>query len=388
MTQISTTACASKDRSRYWHETIAATYFPLDLTFADAARFAGELNLWRLGEVSLSRLTSQPLQYRRLLHHFKVEREEHFLVTVPVRSEVFFSQCGKDVRCRPGGLILERSHEPYVFGHDRPADLWVMKVAASALGGRIRQPDRFCSMQFDASGGGGGLFRDMLALIARRIDGVSVELRATVGRQLVDLLVLALKDDERTLTAGASAVRAAHLARIESFIRNHIGDPDLDPEAIARACRISTRYLHELFRDTNQTLGSWIRDRRLEACRESLADPAQKRTVAEIAYQGGFGDQAQFSRAFKAQYGLPPREYRERALQRSLASRRSSRAPQAPQARDQAGADREFEQFGRREWGEPDSQRLVDAEQNREPREAAAEDDRIPRQDDRERAEE
>jgi AraC-like DNA-binding protein len=316
VTKISTAACAPKERSRHWHEAIASAYFPLDLTFHDADQFAGELSEWRLGDVSLSRLTSQPLEYRRLLQHFKGEREEHFLVTVPVQSEVFFSQCGKDVRCRPGGLILERSHEPYIFSHDQPADLWVLKVAGSALGGRIRQPDRFCSMQFDTSRGGGGLFCDMLEIIPRRIDDMSPELRATVGRQLVDLLVLALKDDERTLTAGGSAVRAAHLARIESFIRSHVGDPNLDPDTIARACRISTRYLHELFRDTNQTLGSWIRDQRLEACGEALADPSRKQTIAEIAYRWGFGDQAQFSRAFKAHFGAPPREYREQALHR------------------------------------------------------------------------
>jgi AraC-like DNA-binding protein len=325
VTQISTAACAPQDRSRHWHETIASTYFPLDLKFADAAAFAGELNLWRLGDVSLSRLTSQPLMYRRLAHHLKSERDEHFLVTVPVRSEVFFSQCGKDVRCRPGGLILERSHEPYVFSHDEPAELWVMKVSAAALGGRIRKPDRFCSMQFDTTRGGGGLFYDMLGIVPRRFDDMSSELRAVVGRQLVDLLVLALKDDERTLTAGSSAVRSAHLLRIETFIRGRLGDADLDPETIANACGISTRYLHELFRDTNQTLGSWIRDQRLEACREALADPLRKQTVAEIAYQWGFNDQAQFSRAFKAQFGAPPREYRERAL-RPGASKPPSRA--------------------------------------------------------------
>ena len=276
--------------------------------------------MWRLGDVSLSRHTSQPLQYRRLLQQLKAERDEHFLVTVPVQSEVFFSQCGKDVRCGPEGLILERSHEPYVFSHDHPADLWVMKVTGSALGGRIRQPDRFCSIQFDASRGSGGLFRDVLEIISRRIEDMSPELRATVGRQLVDLLVLALEEDERTLTAGDSAVRAAHLARIESFVRGHVGDPNLDPDAIARACRISTRYLHELFRDTNQTLGSWIRDQRLESCFDALADPARKQTVAQIAYQWGFGDQAQFSRSFKARYGVPPREHREQALRRRSSS--------------------------------------------------------------------
>ena len=96
-----------------------------------------------------------------------------------------------------------------------------------------------------------------------------------MGQQLVDLLVLALKADERTLTTGNSTVREAHLTRIEAFVRRNMGDPELDPEAIARGCGISTRYLHELFRDTNQTLGSWIRDQRLEACREALRDTVQ-----------------------------------------------------------------------------------------------------------------
>jgi AraC-like DNA-binding protein len=130
---------------------------------------------------------------------------------------------------------------------------------------------------------------------------------------LIDLLVLALKADERTLTTGNSTVREAHLTRIEAFVRKRMGDSALDPETIARGCGISTRYLHELFRDTNQTLGSWIRDQRLEACRESLRDFSNRQTVAEIAYRFGFGDQAQFSRAFKAQFGLPPKEYRDQA---------------------------------------------------------------------------
>jgi AraC-like DNA-binding protein len=142
---------------------------------------------------------------------------------------------------------------------------------------------------------------------------MSAETRATVGNQLIDLLVLALKADERTLTTGNSTVREAHLTRIEAFVRRHMGEPDLGPEAIARGCGISTRYLHELFRDTNQTLGSWIRDQRLEACREALRDPSNRQTVAEIAYRWGFGDQAQFSRAFKAHVGVPPKEYREQA---------------------------------------------------------------------------
>lgn len=310
-TVFSTSQAETAHRSHHWHEAIARAYFPLELQFRHPDSFNGDLAIWQLGDVSLSRLTSDALTYRRRPHHFKAEREEQFLITIPARSEIFFAQCGKDVRCNPGGLLLERSHEPYEFSHSEAADLWVLKVDATALGGHIRFPDRFCSMVFDATNGAGGMLVDMVNLIPGRFDAMNEEVRATIGQQLVDLFVLSLKADERTLTSGASSVRAAHLTRIERYVRLNLQNPDLDMETIARACGISTRYLHELFRDTNQTLGQWIRDQRLAACQAALRDPANRQTVAEIAYRWGFSDQAQFSRAFKSHIGASPTEYRE-----------------------------------------------------------------------------
>ena len=314
MLRISTSGTAERERSRHWHEAIAQAYFPLDLQFRRPESFSGELEEWRLGSVSLSRLRSDALRYRRLAHHLAGEREECFLVTVPVTSAVYFEQGGRDVLCPPGGLLVERSHEPYVFSHDEAADLWVMKISAEALAGQISRPDRFCSMRFDATTGSGALLRDVLDLLPRRLPTMSAELCSTVGRQLVDLVALALKEDGRTLTAGGSSVRAAHLLRIEAFVRERIGDADLDPEAIAAGCQISTRYLHELFRDTGRTIAGWIRDLRLDRCRAELADPSRRRTIAEIAYRAGFSDQAQFSRLFKARFGASPRDYRELIL--------------------------------------------------------------------------
>ncbi|MBN9136757.1 helix-turn-helix domain-containing protein [Agrobacterium pusense] len=312
-TSITTGATRAPDRSRHWHEAIASAYFPLDLRFREADRFSGDLTTWRFGDVSISRLTSDSLQYLRLPHHFRGAREEEFLVTVPAKAEVYFSQSGRDVKCRPGGFILERSSEPYQFSHAEPADMWVLKVDADALTGRLRAPDRFCTLQFEANNGAGGLFNDMLQLLPARFDGMTQEARATVGRQLVDLLVLAIKADDRVLTSGNSTVRAAHLARIEAYIRTNLHEFDLGPERIAQACGISTRYLHELFKDTDQTVRGWIRDQRLAACRDALADPNNNQTAAEIAYRWGFSDQTQFSRVFKAHFGVPPGEFREKA---------------------------------------------------------------------------
>lgn len=309
-TTITTKGVDLAGRSRHWHEAIGQAYFPLDLSFRRPEAFDGELSMWQLGEVSLSRLTSDALMYRRLPKHLQVQGPEEFLVTLPAKSELLFAQGGREVRANPGAFFIERSHEPYEFSHAEPADLWVMKLSLAMLGGRVRAPDRFCSLQFDATNGANGLFVDMVHLIPQRYDAMSEEARSMVGRQLADLLALALQSDERVLSSGGSTVRMAHLARIESFVRRHIDNPDLGPDEVAAGCGVSVRYLHELLRDTNQTLGSWIRDQRLAAAREDLTNPRDKRAIGEIAYARGFADQAQFSRAFRQHYGISPKEAR------------------------------------------------------------------------------
>lgn len=309
--EFSTQGTPGPKRSAEWHRAIASAYFPLELVFRDAARFDGRLAIWQIGEVSLSRLTSEALSYHRRAGHLRsVSGEEEYLVTVPVSSPVSFRQCGKEVHCAPGGFILERSHEPYDFAHASAADLWVLKVSARMLAGRIRAPDRFCSLGFDASAGAGGLLADMLPLLPRRLGSLGRESRAAVGRQLVDLIGLAVAEDPRTLTSGQSSVRLAHLTRIEALVRRRLSEPGLDAAAIAREVGISVRYLHDLFRDTGQPVGQWIRDQRLEAARAALADPGNRQSIATIAYACGFNDQAQFSRSFRDGFGLSPREYR------------------------------------------------------------------------------
>ena len=106
---ISTRGIDVSVRSRHWHETIARTYFPLDLSFQRPEAFDGELSSWDLGDVSLSRLTSDPLMYRRLPKHFREPGPEEFLVTLPAKAELRFAQGGKEVRANPGAFLVNAS---------------------------------------------------------------------------------------------------------------------------------------------------------------------------------------------------------------------------------------------------------------------------------------
>ncbi|GAA2782859.1 hypothetical protein GCM10010521_71870 [Streptomyces rameus] len=113
---------------------------------------------------------------------------------------------------------------------------------------------------------------------------------------------------------GASPVDGL-LRDIMAFIEDHLADAGLSPASIAAAHHISVRYLHHLFQRDRRTVGTYVRQRRLERCRADLADPALVgRGVGQVGRRWGFRDPAVFSRAFKSAYGVTPGAYRKRLL--------------------------------------------------------------------------
>ena len=109
--------------------------------------------------------------------------------------------------------------------------------------------------------------------------------------------------------------RAEILLTVESFIDANLGDPGLNPEKIARASFISTRYLHKLFESEGTSVCHWIRRSRLECCRRDLRDPAlAHQTILAIASRWGLPGAQHFSRVFRDEYGCSPKEYRREAL--------------------------------------------------------------------------
>ena len=297
-------------RAGAWSRAIAETYFPLHLSYRDPAGFAGQLERRTLGPVSLSRLASEAAQYERRPDHITHTREEEYLITVPRLGPVEFRQLGRDVRCDPGGFLVERGDEPYRFSYGAGNDLAVLKVPKRALAEKLRDPDRFCARIIDARGGLPGLFTAMMDQLLR-LPATERQAAGVLGRQIVEVLALALDERLGDDDSVKTAVRAGHLRRAEQVIRQSLSSPALTPDAVADACGISKRYLHELFSDTNKTVSQFIREERLIAARDAIAT-APALQLAEIAYRYGFSDQAQFSRLFKSLFGLTPSDWRSR----------------------------------------------------------------------------
>ena len=147
-----------------------------------------------------------------------------------------------------------------------------------------------------------------LATLARDAETMSAQEFQSVCQMIGDIVLLALSCNA-DLMSGEKSIRAATLARIKGIVRSRVADPDCSPGGIAKQCKLSLSYVHNLFRDEGQTIGEFIKSERLQRAHHLLKSPFGPRmTVTDVALECGFSNSSHFSRAFKQAFGLPPRD--------------------------------------------------------------------------------
>ncbi|QEA40141.1 AraC family transcriptional regulator [Pistricoccus aurantiacus] len=311
-----------------WTQLVSQTYFPLTLHYGDHDEdiFQGSLKVWKAegSGYSLSRLCSDRAEYSRSRSQISEDNHSSFLVTIPLRTSVFFSQHGKSLSCPPGHFIVEQGDAPYRFGYKTPNDMWVFKIPCGSMKTRIRRPERYSQHCFSAQKGIGCAFVEFLMICSQHVDECSVEEQNRLFEQALGMLSMVLEQDERVLNSDQSHLKTAHLVRIERYISVNLGDPDLTPARIAHFCGISLRYLHKLFSGSGYTVSEWVRLQRLEAAHRELESIPEGIHIGEIAYRWGFSNQAQFCRMFRQQFGYSASELRNSSSRQSKFNRQNA----------------------------------------------------------------
>ncbi len=292
-----------------WQTAVSQAYFLLDTEARRDGPFKGQLQAWPLGPISVTRIACDPVLYRRKPAHLRDARDDAILISIPTAARVHFSQNARDVICDPGGFVIERSDAPYEYWHADPDVQWVVKVPREAVQARIGSAERFLGLSVDARSGLAAYFLSSLSCAIQHADALDDQVGAASGTHLLDLLCLALQNDQRALASNDGPVRRAHLERAEAFINANLKDPALSPARVAEGCGISLRYLQRLFGDTGLTVSDYIRDQRLARCHEDLIAGRPDR-ISTVAYRWGFTDHAQFCRHYRAHFGRTPSEAR------------------------------------------------------------------------------
>lgn len=248
-----------------------------------------------------------------------------FFVHLQLEGEGIVRQDGREALLRSGDFALCDGGRHYEISCPAGSRILVLAVPTAKLRRHVACPESLAATAMRAATGVSGLMSAFLRnywLQCRHcLDGEAAE---QIAVAVLDVLGAAYAQVPRT-HAERSSRGTAHRIRIINYIHAHLYDPDLSPAQIARACKITTRYLHYLFSDGEETVARYILARRLEASSQALlADSQRGRTVTAIAFDHGFNSATHFGRVFRAQFGVTPREYRARAASERRPVRRDA----------------------------------------------------------------
>jgi AraC-like DNA-binding protein len=137
-------------------------------------------------------------------------------------------------------------------------------------------------------------------------DDLTGQQRLDAGRAAIDLLAMALRHVTPSVPGGDGPEEVL-LDMMRTHVREHLAEPHLRVEELARRHHVSVRHAYTLFERIGTTPGAYLREQRLLAARTMLSDPRYARfTISSIAAAVGFLDLTTFHRAFRRQYGTTP----------------------------------------------------------------------------------
>ncbi|CAB3759084.1 helix-turn-helix transcriptional regulator [Paraburkholderia solisilvae] len=156
--------------------------------------------------------------------------------------------------------------------------------------------------------------RDLFLTFCAHAGSAGNALRERVGLQFLDLMDIVMKSSDASHSGRSTE---GMLLRAKQIVARRFGDPNLSLSEIADELHVSSSSLFRAFRDRGMSPMRFAYSLRLEHAKNMLSGTSHV-SIQEVAAHCGFTSLAHFSRSFKKEHGMAPRDYA--AQQRSVAA--------------------------------------------------------------------
>jgi AraC-like DNA-binding protein len=291
-----------------WQEAICEHYLNVDVSSQTRASYNGFLNKSILGPVALTDvyLSSQDIvRSRRHLSHLD---KDCFYIMLPSTGSLLVEQGGESKVSTPGTAVLFDTIKPYHLRCRDYCQSMYIEVPRKILIDRCSDDKLANILALNFADGLGWAFSVFCKLIAAEAESFSDDVATNVAVEIADLLALYINVESGHKSTTESLSSKFRLQLVKSYIETRLDDEDLTPEVIARDNGISLRYLHYLFKGSGASVSEWVREQRLNKCRQKLTSAKfERETITNIAFSMGFNSASHFTRLFKQRFGMTPR---------------------------------------------------------------------------------
>jgi len=293
-----------------WGAMVSSALLALDMETDHPESFTARMRNRTQGGIHLAEIEASGHAARRGAE--RVAADGGSLVLCHVLSgEGFIVQDGRQAQLGPGDFGFYQTGRPVEIIVPTGFSILFLKFPQSLVTLSSLQIADLVAERLDSRSGLAPAVAGLLGGLNSVVDTLSPELQMLTLHNAVDLTAAMIRHELAATVAEPAGQKRVRFESIAAYIDAHLQDPDLTPGRIAAANFISVRYLHAIFSETGETVGSWIRTRRLDRCARELRDPRLADVpVSVLSHRNGFKNQSYFSQLFKEYTGQAPAEYR------------------------------------------------------------------------------
>lgn len=226
-------------------------------------------------------------------------------ISIELEGTAYFTHAGRKLVQPPGQwTVLDAARPSAILAPHGSETLILTLPREKFVDGRCNL-DELLLRPFSKANGIGRVVCDFLSSVVAELPKLGSCFEPDIANTLCHLLRLSVLE---TLGDRAGLSHGEILReRIKTYILSDLRNPELTVDQVAAALHCTKRYLHKVFEAEGVTLSDYIRQLRLDRCRDELLDQKhQDRSVTDIAFSWGFSSSAHFCTAFKQRFGIPP----------------------------------------------------------------------------------
>lgn len=271
------------------------------------AGFRGVLETYHLGSVLLGRCTTVTQTFHRSRQILARSGLDHYLVQLQHRGGSRGVMGAREVDVGTGDVCILDLAQP-VHTLDRDVDCLTLCLPRDMLAPLVREPDGLHGLVLSGRGAVGAMLAGHIRSLHRVAGNLSSREAMTVARGTAAFVAGCLGPTVDALDLVRPEMQASRMSAIKRHIEANLGNPAFGAADILRAFGVSRPTLYRMFEPMGG-VAAYILQRRLARSLTDLMSSPHRR-IADIAHRWGFGSETAFSRAFRAAFGMAPRDAR------------------------------------------------------------------------------
>jgi AraC-like DNA-binding protein len=303
-----------REQFAYWREVLCEAFVtlrPERPREQKSDRFPSRVTARPLSTINVTTVQSRAHHVIRGDAEIRKSPREVYFLNLQLAGRCRYETEGRQTIVGPNQFAIVDSTRPYFLDFMDDWNVLSFRIPQHMLRPLLQLPDCSTGICVSNSHALGEITIGFLKSVAMRLGDLPAEAMQPLAGDLVNLAALSLGATEATRMGQRRSARRGLYAAVTAFIEANLADPLLSPATVAAHFKISIRYLHRVFEETDKTFGQVLLERRLLRCAGDL-DACANTRISDVAFRWGFGDISHFNRSFRQRFGFSPRAYRGR----------------------------------------------------------------------------